>query len=85
MVGWHHRLSGQEFDQTQEIMKGREVWHAAVLGIAKSWTQLKENKKTDILALYVYSFFKNVFDRSHHYSGKKNWSRDYCAPEFIRK
>ena len=67
MVGWHHRLSGQEFDQTQEIMKDREVWRAAVLGIAKTWTQLKENKKTDILALYVYSFFKNVFDRSHHY------------------
>ena len=24
----------------QEIVKGREGWHAAVHGVAKSWTQL---------------------------------------------
>ena len=24
----------------REIMKGREAWHAAVHGVAKSWTQL---------------------------------------------
>ena len=24
----------------QEIVKGREAWHAAVHGVAKSWTQL---------------------------------------------
>ena len=36
MVGWHHWLHGQEF----EIVKDREAWHAAVLGVVKSWTQL---------------------------------------------
>ena len=26
----------------QEMVKDREVWHAAVHGVAKSWTQLSE-------------------------------------------
>ena len=25
MVGWHHQLSGHEFEQTWEIVKDREV------------------------------------------------------------
>jgi len=37
MVGWHHRLNGHESEQTQ-IVKVREVWHAVVLGVAKSQT-----------------------------------------------
>ena len=27
----------------QEMVKDREAWHAAVLGVAKSWTQLSVN------------------------------------------
>ena len=30
----------------REIMRDREVWHAAVHGIAKSWTQLKDQTIT---------------------------------------
>ena len=26
----------------QEIVKGREAWHAAVYGVTKSWTQLSD-------------------------------------------
>ena len=26
----------------QEMVRGREVWHAAVHGVAKSWTQLSD-------------------------------------------
>ena len=29
MIGWHHRLEGHEFEQTWEIVKDREAWHAA--------------------------------------------------------
>ena len=29
----------------QEIVKDREAWHAAVRGVAKSWTQLRNNNK----------------------------------------
>ena len=42
MVGWHHWLNGHEFEQTPEIVKQKEAWHAAVHGVAKSWTQLSD-------------------------------------------
>ena len=38
MIGWHHQLNGLEFEQTSED-SDREAWHAAVHGVAKSWTQ----------------------------------------------
>ena len=38
MVGWHHQLNGMSFSKLREIVKDREAWHAAVLGVAKSWT-----------------------------------------------
>ena len=41
MVGWHHPLNGHEFEQTPEE-KDREVWHAAVHGVAKSRTWLRD-------------------------------------------
>ena len=38
MAGWHHRLDGHEFG----LVMYREAWHAAVHGVAKSWTQLSD-------------------------------------------
>ena len=40
MVGWHHRVNGHEFKQTPGDSEGREVWYAAVHGVAKSQTGL---------------------------------------------
>ena len=42
MVGWHHQLNGHEFEQALGVVMDREVWHAAVHGIAKSQTQLND-------------------------------------------
>ena len=42
MVGWHHQLHGHELGQLQEIVTDREAWHAAVHGVAKSRTQLRD-------------------------------------------
>ena len=42
MVGWHHWLHGHEFEQTREIVKDRVAWCAAVHGIAKSRTRLRD-------------------------------------------
>ena len=37
VVGCHHRLSKHELEQTPG-----DIWHAAVQGVAKNWTQLKD-------------------------------------------
>ena len=53
MVGWHHWLNGHEFDY-QETVKDRGAWRAAVLGAAKSWTQLSDwTTKKYILVTWV--------------------------------
>ena len=38
MVGWHHRLSGHEFESALGGGDGQEAWHAAVHGVIKSRT-----------------------------------------------
>ena len=38
MVGWHHQLNGHEFKKCQEMVKGKEAWHAVVHGVTKSQT-----------------------------------------------
>ena len=43
MVGWHHRLSGCEFEQAPEMVKDREAWCASVHGVTKCWTQLSDS------------------------------------------
>ena len=35
VVGWDHRLNGNEFEQLQELVMP-EAWHAAVHGVTKS-------------------------------------------------
>ena len=47
MVGCHHQLKGQEFEQTPRA-KYREAWGVAVHWVAKSWTQLSNWATTTI-------------------------------------
>ena len=42
MVGWHHQLSGHEFEQALGDGEVREAWSAAVHGVAKSQTRLSD-------------------------------------------
>ena len=42
MVGWHHRLSGDEFEETPGVGDGQGSWHAVVHGVSKSRTRLND-------------------------------------------
>ena len=42
MVREHHWLMGMNLSKLQEIVSNREAWHAAVHGVTKSWTQLRD-------------------------------------------
>ena len=53
MVGWHHWLNENEFQHALEMVKNREAWHAAVLGVAKSLTQLSDWMTTNVKPRWV--------------------------------
>ena len=38
MVGWHHDSTDMSLSRLQELVMDRDAWHAAVHGVAKSWT-----------------------------------------------
>ena len=38
IVGWHHRLNGHKSEQALGAGDGQDAWHAAVHGVAKSWS-----------------------------------------------
>ena len=41
MVGWHDRLDEHKFEQVPGVGEGQGSLHAAVHGVAKSQTQLR--------------------------------------------
>ena len=41
MVGWHHSMD-VNLSELRELVMDGEAWHAAIHGVAKSWTQLSD-------------------------------------------
>ena len=42
VVGWRHRRNGHESEQALGVGDGQRGRHAAVPGVAKSWTLLSD-------------------------------------------
>ena len=72
MVGWHHQLNGDEFEQTLEDSEGQ-----GSLGVAKSWTQLSDWTTTMLTGYHLLSPF----------SRRRNWhiEKEVKEGEFISK
>ena len=43
MTGWPHGLMDMGLGGLRELVMDREVWRAAVHGVAKSWTRLSDS------------------------------------------
>ena len=56
MVGWHHQLSGHEFEHTLGDREDREAWCAAVHRVAVLWTPLS-NWRTTTIESFVLLFY----------------------------
>jgi len=56
MGGWH-LWCNEHLGKLQEMVRVREAWHAAVCGIAKSWTWLDDWTTSNLSSIYLY-FFK---------------------------
>ena len=65
MVGWHHRLYGHEFKQASGVGEGQEAWHAAVHGVAKSWTRLSD--WTDYVSTYLTIIYLSIYNTHTHW------------------
>ena len=42
IVGWHTKTMNMNLEKLWEIVRDREAWHAAVHGVTKSQTQLRD-------------------------------------------
>ena len=42
MAGWHTDSMDVNLNEVMESVMDREAWHAAVHGVAKSWTRLSD-------------------------------------------
>ena len=54
-VGWHHQLY-VNLSKLQETVKNREAWHAAVHGLTKSWTRLKQLNDNNLRSTFLANF-----------------------------
>ena len=66
-AAWHHQLNGHEFEEAPELVMGREAWHAAIHGVAKSRTRLSDwTELTDTFPWWFLSAHCCSLVSSHH-------------------
>ena len=54
MVGWHHQLNGQEFEQTWEMVEDREAWRTSVHGLQRAGHNLATKQQHTHFSTFTY-------------------------------
>ena len=60
MVGWHHQLNDMNLSKLQELVIDRVDWCAAVHGVAKSQTQLRDWTDNAFVSKYYLDLFTDL-------------------------
>ena len=61
IVGWHHRLNGQSLSRLWDLLMDREAWHAAVHGVTKSRTRLRDWTEVFVLCIEVLLWWAHTY------------------------
>ena len=74
MAGWHQWLDGHKSEWIRELVMNREAWCAAIHGVTKSWTRLRDwteleckNRKS-----------RNTWSNRQIWPWSTEWSRGKC-------
>ena len=84
MVGWHHRLSGHEFEQAPGVGDGQRAWHAAVHGVTRNQTWLSDWTELNCGLIIALWRSKNSF--ALHFMSKATglwWSRIFLVKKWL--
>ena len=63
MVGWHRQSVDMSLSKLWETVKGREAQRAAVHGVAKSWTGLRQSSSSKPFGSLTSSTFNGTAQR----------------------
>ena len=91
MAGWHHWLDGVSLSELWELVMDRESWHAAVHGVAKSQTRLRDWTREGNGTPLQYSCLENPMDGGawkaevHGVAEGRTWLNDFTFTHWRRK